>query len=79
MKKGTEPAFPSTSDNLLLQGMSTRLLLAGMVMQGILAGYYANPRDVITKDKQPFTEENAAIAALMYADELIKQEEESRQ
>ena len=44
-------------------GMSTRLLLAGMAMQGLLA-----------TTGMGISAENIAQSALIYADELLKQE-----
>lgn len=72
MKKGLEPAFPTITTgrypDLQKQypGMSTRLYLAGMAMQGILSIPNCHSVSTIVK------------LALTYTDELLKQEEFSR-
>lgn len=69
MKKGTEPAFPlveQRTDLNIYNGINIRLYLAGMAMQGIIA-------------YDPYcVDEEVAKKALKLADELIKQEEETR-
>jgi hypothetical protein len=83
MKKGQEPAFPQplTMDqegnmysprekNILDCGMSTRLYLAGMILQGIMAS-----KKTISLGNSLGSSE--VMCALMVTDELIKQEEET--
>lgn len=53
------------------KGMSQRRLLAGMILNGIVCGLFANPQTV------GWTVEGNVKAALQYADELIRQTEET--
>jgi len=92
MKKGAEPAFPTEvgfEDNQLQEcfqsgnqraiysGMSTRLYLAGMAMQGILAGNYEWCSEGTYPVPKPIPS-YVVQKALECADELLKQEEETR-
>lgn len=52
-------------------GISQRRLLAGMILSGWLSGNYAN------QNSEPWTVEGAVYESLKYADELIKQTEET--
>lgn len=61
-----EPVFNSCQD-----GISQRRLLAGMILSGWLSGNYAN------ENAEPWTVEGAVYESLKYADELIKQTEET--
>jgi len=92
MKKGTESVFPilmrQTGENAFRIasakdqnegqfltssfGMSTRLYLAGMAMQGILAAKNSG------LDDTPAWITFQVGVSLLYADELLKQEEETR-
>lgn len=77
MKKGQEPAFPiflqeGLSHNSHVDcGMSTRLYLAGMAMQGLLSALQG------IKTRSEFVD-MINKTALQYADGLIKMEEETK-
>ena len=77
-KKGQEPFYPIVAGKYVGHyGISTRLYLAGMAMQGILANettvkvLYGNINIAVPSE--------VAKYALKYADELIKQESEENQ
>jgi hypothetical protein len=77
-KKGQEPAFPvihqnndGTLDLNLYPGMSTRLYLAGMILSGIMSSDS-------TVSIENGLGANEIGCALMIADELLRQEEVSR-
>jgi hypothetical protein len=82
MKKGTEPAFPNVAFDKQGQfthneehyGMSTRLYLAGMAMQGLLVQAIPDR----TNQDTPENNRNRVNFALNMADELLKQEEATR-
>ncbi len=61
-KKGLEPAYPIVGENA---GMSKRLLLAGMAMQGIMTNIDIN-------DKVHYSE--IAKMSMRMTDELLKLE-----
>lgn len=76
----SNPAFPSQQDYIgplgvwnetFQTGISQRRLLAGMILSGWLSGNYAN------QNSEPWTVEGAVYESLKYADELIKQTEET--
>lgn len=77
-KLGKEPAFPSievmldevdgtTKDYTEHRGISKRLYIATMAMQGILSAMASRPNMSIEEDVK---------LAFVYADEVLKQEEE---
>lgn len=82
-EKRTRPDFPVDARHGLVTlesiGMSTHLYLAGMAMQGMLSNMEFLKANAITarenyKDPDAFL----AFTACSLADELIKQEEETR-
>ena len=86
-KLGQEPAFATSAllsgnESVYQSGMSTRLYLAGMAMQGILAGdstalTCTTENDVIEAHKSyKYDCTKVAKNALRFADELLKQESE---
>jgi hypothetical protein len=78
-KLGSEPAFPvkefgETVGTLVdYKGMSKRLYLAGMMMQGILTNPYLTLKDNGKLVKE-LTPKLVAETAYNYVDELLKQE-----
>jgi hypothetical protein len=79
MSKGQEPAFPNIYKNIdgsldCQGGISTRLYLAGMAMQGLMVQSIPGNHNC----NEPRLNAERVKFALDMADELIKQEEESR-
>ncbi|MFA6325427.1 MAG: hypothetical protein WCX46_04345 [Candidatus Paceibacterota bacterium] len=82
MTKGLEPVFPNVAfdqqgqftHNLENRGISTRLYLAGMAMQGLMVQAIPDRtnRNTIENNRE------RAQFALAMADELLKQEEATR-
>lgn len=75
----SEPAFPTYRTfsgnygqpiNKMVEGISQRRLLAGMILSGWLSGNHSNP------SSEPWTVYTAVKESLEYADELIKQTED---
>jgi len=66
MKKGTEPMYP-TPYNCEHKGISTRLYLAGMILQGLCANSNYNGNATAN-----------AVHAIELTDELLSQEEDTR-
>lgn len=78
MKKGDEPAFPVTIENLEVEGtgIPTRLLLAGMAMQGMLAsGLGKLAPSSRPETGAPMFRDTLKARAFSWADALIEQEE----
>lgn len=86
MTKGTEPAFPALEairkdhgyKYSQKGGISVRLYLAGIILQGIISNNL--PDDFILDHEGTRTDDcqTKVKLSLLFADELIKQEEESR-
>lgn len=75
----SEPAFPTYRTfsgnygqpiNKMVEGISQRRLLAGMILAGWLSGMHAND------SQEAWNIKGAVTEAIGYADELIKQTEE---
>lgn len=80
-KLGQEPAFPiketKYTESIEL-GISKRLYIATMAMQGILAGIHTsedayNSYGFTARDKKNSIGELIAIQSFLYANELLKQ------
>ena len=77
-KKGQEPFYPIVAGKYVGHyGISTRLYLAGMAMQGMLAN--GKTVEFLYGNMQMAVPSEIAKYALQYADELIKQESEENQ
>jgi len=78
---GQEPAFPEpflNDPNLALscaKGMSKRFYAACAAMQGIIS--LTTSSKVVRYEGQELTPPNVAKAAFLYADELLKQEQQN--
>lgn len=71
----TETRTRNVEKVVVNNGIDIRTHLAGLAMNGMLAGYFGNsyPGGISDEGKQPFTDERFAVRSLRYADALIEE------